>query len=255
MAIDRFDLGGRIALVTGSGRGIGLAIARGLAEAGAEIVLNGRNAEQLETARAGLAAEGYKAHAVVFDVVDRDAVTEAVEHIESDIGPIDILFNNAGMNRRAPLAEYSEDAWREVMSTNLDGVFRVGQIVARNMIPRKRGKIINTCSLASDIVRPNIGPYAASKGAVKMLTKAMCAEWAQHNIQANAIGPGFFKTEMNRQLFTDQTFDEWVRKRTPAARWGELDELVGIAIFLASKGSSYVNGQIFYIDGGLSSVT
>jgi len=248
-----FDLSGRVALVTGSSRGIGFAFAEGLASAGAEVVLNARNPAELESARDRLAASGAKVHALPFDVADEAAAEAAVDRIETTIGPIDILFNNAGIQRRAPLAEYKTETWRELMAINLDAVFFMGRAVARRMIPRRRGKIVNTCSLMSEVARPSIAPYATSKGAVKMLTKAMCVEWAGHGIQVNGIGPGYFKTELNTALLADPVFDEWVKKRTPAGRWGEVDELKGVAIFLASDASSYVNGQVIYIDGGLLS--
>ncbi len=254
MSLSRFELGGQVAFITGSSRGIGLAIARGLAEAGAEVVLNARNAEELEGARAELAKAGHKAHALAFDITDQTAVHDFVGLIERDIGPIDILFNNAGIQRRAPLVDFSAETWREVMAINLDSVFYVSQAVARHMIPRGRGKIVNTCSVGSELARPTIAPYNTSKAAVKMLTKSMCCEWARHGIQANGIGPGYFKTELNTALFKDPVFNEWVEKRTPAGRWGELDELIGIAILLASSASSYINGQVFYVDGGITSV-
>jgi len=254
MSLSIFDLSNRVAFITGSSRGIGAVIARGLCQAGAEVVLNARNAAELETERHALAKAGHKVHAMAFDVTDRAAVGDAVQRIEDDVGPIDILFNNAGIQRRGPLEEFPPDTWRELMAINVDSVFYVGQAVAKVMIPRRRGKIVNTCSVGSEIARPTIAPYTTSKGAVKMLTKAMCAEWARYNIQVNGIGPGYFKTELNRALFTDPAFDEWVRKRTPAGRWGELDELIGICVLLASSASSFINGQVFYIDGGLTSV-
>jgi len=248
-----FDLNGRLALVTGSSKGIGLAFADALAEAGAEIVINARNAEELEATRERLANAGYKVHALSFDVTDQAAVQTNVERIENEIGPIDILFNNAGMQYRTPLEEFPADAWRRIMATNLDSVFYVGQAVARHMIPRGRGKIVNTCSVGSEIARATIAPYTTSKGAVKMLTKAMCVDWAKHGLQINGIGPGYFKTELNRALFENPDFDAWVKQRTPAGRWGELDELKGVAVFLASDAASYVNGHVVYVDGGLVS--
>jgi gluconate 5-dehydrogenase len=253
MSLKLFDLTGRIALVTGSSKGIGFTIAEGLAAAGAEVVLNARNAAELEAARARIAATGAKAHALPFDVTDQAAVEAAIDKIETTVGPIDILFNNAGIQRRAPLVDFTAETWRELMAANLDSVFFVGQAVARRMIPRRRGKIVNTCSLTSEVARPTIAPYAASKGAVKMLTKAMCVEWAPLGIQVNGIGPGYFKTELNRSLIENPEFDAWVKKRTPAGRWGEVDELKGAALFLASEASSFVNGQVIYVDGGLLS--
>lgn len=246
-----FDLTGRIALVTGSSKGIGFAIAEALAAAGATVVLNARSTGELEAARARLAATGASVHARSFDVTDVAAVEAAVETIERDVGPIEILFNNAGIQRRAPLVEIDPDIWREVMAGNLDSVFFVGQAVARRMIPRGHGRIVNTCSLTSEVARPTIAPYTTSKGAVKMLTKAMCVEWAPHGLNVNGIGPGYFKTELNRALTENPEFDVWVKKRTPAGRWGELDELKGVAVFLASDASTFVNGQVIYVDGGL----
>jgi gluconate 5-dehydrogenase len=249
-----FDLTGRIALVTGSSRGIGYAIAEGLVEAGAEVVLNARSKDQLEDARKKLGASGAKVSAVAFDVSDPDAVEDAIARIEHDIGAIDILFNNAGIQRRQPLTEFTPEHGRQIMAINLYSVIFVGQAVAKRMIARGRGKIVNTCSLTSEVGRPTIAPYTTSKGAVKMLTKGMCGEWAKHGIQVNGIGPGYFKTELNKALVNDPAFDEWVRKRTPAGRWGEVGELKGVALFLASDASSFVNGQVIYVDGGLLSV-
>jgi gluconate 5-dehydrogenase len=251
---DLFDLTGRTALITGSSRGIGYAFAKGLAEAGATVVLNARSKDELETARSTLAAAGHTVHAYSFDVTDRSAIETVVETIERDVGPIGILFNNAGIQRRGPLVEFPVETWREVMSINLDSVFYVSQAVARRMIPRGKGKIITTCSLGSELARPTISPYVTSKGAVKMLTKAMCAEWAKFGIQANGIGPGYFKTELNTALSSDEKFDAWVKQRTPAGRWGEVDELIGTAVFLSSRASDFVNGQIVYVDGGILGV-
>lgn len=253
MSTSLFDLSGRRALITGSSKGIGLAFAEGLAAAGAEVILNGRNADTLEATRVSLAAGGARVHAADFDVSDAEAVEAAVAEIEATIGPIDILFNNAGMQKRGPLVDYADDSWRQIMSVNLDSVFFVGRAVARRMIPRGHGKIVNTCSLMSEVARPTVGPYAASKGAVKMLTKAMAIEWAPHGIQVNGIGPGYIRTEMNQTLSQDPVFDGWLKKRTPAGRWGEVDELKGAAIFLASSASDFVNGQVIYVDGGLLS--
>lgn len=249
-----FDLTGRRALITGSSKGIGYAIAEGLAEAGAEVILNARNAAELDAARQRLATAGHKVHVLAFDVSAPEAVETAIATIEADIGPLDILFNNAGIQHRQPITEVAPEDWRRVVAVNLDAVFLVGQAVARRMIPRGHGKIVNTCSLTSEVARPSIAPYTAAKGAVKMLTKTMCAEWARHDIQVNGIGPGYFKTEMNRALFSDPAFDEWVCGRTPSGRWGDVNELKGVAVFLASAASSYINGQVIYVDGGLLSV-
>ena len=256
MASRLFDLTGRTALVTGSSQGIGLAIARGLADAGARIVLNGRDQAKLQAAAGafGDAAHDPATGLGVFDVTDPEAVEAGVARIESDIGAIDILVNNAGIQRRMPLDEFPVETWREVMRTNLDSVFFVGQAVGRRMIPRGQGKIINIASLQSEVGRPTIAPYAASKGAVKMLTRGMCADWAKHGLQINAIGPGYFETELNRPLREDPVFDAWLRGRTPAGRWGRVEELHGAAVFLASRASDFMNGQVIYVDGGVLSV-
>ena len=251
MSTALFDLSGRRALITGSSRGIGLALAEGLAAAGAEVILNARDPVALERARDRITATGAKAYMAAFDVSAADAVDAAIDRIESTVGPIDILFNNAGMQMRAPLADYPVDVWHKMMAVNVDSVFFVGRAVARRMIPRGRGKIVNTCSLTSEVARMNIAPYTTSKGAVKMLTKSMATEWAPHGIQVNGIGPGYFRTELNRALVEDPVFDAWVKKRTPAGRWGETNELQGAAIFLASDASNFVTGQIIYVDGGL----
>jgi gluconate 5-dehydrogenase len=247
-----FDLTGRLALVTGSSRGLGFAIARGLASAGAEIVLNSRDQSALEEARAKLVAEGHRVHARAFDVTDAAAVTAAVNAIEKEIGPIEILFNNAGMQHRAPLEDFPLDAWERLKATNIDSVFFVGQAVARHMIPRRRGKIVNIASVQSELARPSIAPYTATKGAVKMLTKGMATDWARYGLQINAIGPGYFNTELNSALVANPDFTAWLEKRTPAGRWAEVEELIGAAVFLASDASSFVNGHILYVDGGIT---
>jgi len=247
-----FDLTGRLALVTGSSKGIGLAIARGLAEAGAAVAINGRDAAAVEQTVAALRGEGHAAHACAFDVTDAEVVARAVNTIESDIGPIDILVNNAGIQHRSPLEDFPLDAWERLKATNIDSVFFVGQAVARHMIARKRGKIINIASVQSELARTNIAPYTATKGAVKMLTKGMATDWARHGLQVNAIGPGYFNTELNKALVDDPAFTAWLEKRTPAARWGEVHELVGAAVFLASDASSFVNGHVLYVDGGIT---
>ncbi|HET7714373.1 MAG TPA: SDR family oxidoreductase [Bauldia sp.] len=248
-----FDLTGRRALITGSSRGIGLAYAYAVAEAGAEVVLNSRKMTDVERAVADLHAAGHRATGYAFDVADPAAVEANVAKIEAEVGPIDILFNNAGIQRRAPLVEFPIETWKELMAINLDAVFYMGQAVAKRMIPRGAGKIINTCSLGSEIARATIAPYTTSKGAVKMLTKAMCVEWAKYGIQTNGIGPGYIRTEMNVALTQNPEFDAFVKRRTPAGRWGEVDELKGVAIFLAAPASDFVNGQIFYVDGGVLS--
>ena len=247
-----FDLTGRTALVTGSSSGIGHALAGGLAGAGARIVLNGRNAAKLEHAAERLRADGAFVLTAPFDVTDGTAVTEAVARIEAECGPIDILVNNAGMQRRAPLEQFEQAAWNELMKTNVDSVFLVGQAVARHMIDRRRGKIINICSVQSELGRPNIAPYAASKGAVKMLTKGMAIDWGPYGIQVNGLGPGYFKTELTQTLVDNAEFTQWLINRTPSRRWGDEQDLVGAAVFLASDASNFVNGHILYVDGGVT---
>ena len=249
-----FDLSGRLALVTGSSRGIGRHLVEGLAEAGAAVVVNGVNPDTVASSVAELEAAGHVAHGRAFDVTDSDAVEAAVTDIESAIAPIDILVNNAGIQRRTPLLDCPDETWEEVMAANLGSVFRVSRAVARHMVTRGRGKIVNTCSLQSELGRPTIAPYAASKGGVKMLTKNMCAEWAPKGIQVNGLGPGYFATELTAALVEDEAFSDWLCQRTPAGRWGDVGELVGATIFLASDASNYVNGHILYVDGGMSSV-
>ena len=246
-----FDLTGRIALVTGATSGLGLAMARGLAEAGATVVINGRDDTRIAKTVELLSANGLKAVGSRFDVTSTGQVASAVDDVEANIGPIDILINNAGIQRRAPLLDMDPATWDEVVQTNLTGVFLVGQAVARRMVQRRRGKIVNVASLASEVARKTIAPYVATKGAVKQLTKAMCVEWASYNIQVNAIGPGYFATPLNTTLKNDPAFDNWVQARTPAGRWGDPEELVGTAIFLSSSASDFVNGQVIYVDGGL----
>lgn len=252
--INCFRLDGRRALITGSGRGIGLELARGMGAAGAIVVINDRNIKKAQLIAGQLRDEGIQAEIAVFDVTDRAQLFEAITTFEADVGAIDILVNNAGIQRRAPLADYDANDWHDLMRVNLDGVFHVSQAVARHMITRQRGKIINICSVQSELARPTIAPYAASKGAVKMLTKGMCAEWACHGIQANGLAPGYFATEMNRALVDNQEFSQWLCKRTPAGRWGKVEELCGAAVFLASSAADFINGQTLYVDGGLTSV-
>ena len=246
-----FRLDGRLALITGSSTGIGLALARSLGQAGASLVLNGRNQAKLEAAAQALRGEGFTVHAVPFDVVDAAAVESAVQSIESGIGAIDILINNAGLTRRMPLQDFPIETWNQIMRTNVDGVFITGQAVARRMIERKRGKIINICSVQSELARPGTAPYMASKGAVKNLTKGMAVDWAPHGLNVNGIGPGYFKTELTEKLVNDPEFNDWLIKRTPARRWGEVEELGGAAVYLASEASRFVNGHVLYVDGGV----
>ena len=246
-----FDLAGRTALVTGATSGIGLALAKGLADGGAAVVVNGRDAGRVEATVEGLRREGLAAHGAVFDVTAREEIEREVARIEAEVGAIDILINNAGIQRRAPLLEMEPAVFEEVIRTNLTGVFLVAQAVARGMVARRRGKIVNIASLASEVARKTIAPYVAAKGAVKQLTRAMCVEWAGANVQVNAIGPGYFATPLNAALMSDAAFEAWVRARTPAGRWGEPEELVGAAVFLSSAASDFVNGQVIYVDGGI----
>ena len=249
--LDAFRLNGRRALITGSSAGIGWAIAQALGQAGAQVILNGRTPERLAQAAQALAAQGIAVQTCLFDVTDGPAVRDAVAQIEA-AGPIDILVNNAGMQIRGPLQDYDERDWNTLMRTNLDSVYHVGQAVARHMITRQRGKIINICSVQSELGRPGIAPYTASKGAVKMLTKGMAIDWGPLGLQVNGIGPGYFKTELNQKLVDDPTFSAWLTGRTPSRRWGELADLGGAAVFLASDASAFVNGHILYVDGGVT---
>jgi len=252
MTYPLFDLSGKTALVTGSSQGIGLALARGLAEHGAAVVLNGRDPAKLSAAEQDLARAGHKVATTSFDVTDAKAVERGIGRVEDELGAIDILVNNAGMQFRTPLEDFPADKWEALFSTNVSSVFYVGQAVARYMIKRGAGKIINIASVQSELARPGIAPYTATKGAVKNLTRGMCADWARYGLQINAIAPGYFKTPLNQALVDNPEFSAWLEKRTPAARWGNVDELVGAAIFLASKASSFVNGHTLYVDGGIT---
>ncbi|MCL1621963.1 glucose 1-dehydrogenase [Ralstonia pseudosolanacearum] len=250
--LNLFDLSGRTALITGASSGIGFALAGGLARAGARVVLNARGPEKLAQAADSLRAQGADVHTAAFDVTQSKAVAEGIARVEAELGPIDILVNNAGMQRRAPLEQFETDQWHELMKTNVDSVFLVGQAVARYMIPRGRGKIINICSVQSELGRPGIAPYTASKGAVKMLTKGMAIDWGPHGLQVNGLGPGYFKTELTQALVANAEFTAWLVGRTPSRRWGDVEDLTGAAIFLASKASDFVNGHILYVDGGVT---
>ncbi len=243
-----FDLTGRRALITGSSQGIGLALAKGLAEAGAMIVLNGRD----ETKLAEAAKEIPDALTLAFDVTDHAAVRAAVDAFEAAHGAIDILVNNAGMQHRAPLEDFPADAFMKLLQTNVASVFNVGQACARHMIGRGAGKIINIASVQTALARPSIAPYTATKGAVGNLTKGMCTDWAKYGLQCNAIAPGYFDTPLNAALVADTEFSAWLEKRTPAGRWGRVEELVGACVFLASDAGSFVNGHTLYVDGGIT---
>jgi gluconate 5-dehydrogenase len=249
-----FDLAGRTALVTGSSRGLGRAMAEGLAEAGAAIVLNGTDAAKVAAAAMDMRTAGHIVHEAPFDVTDEANILAAFERLDGEGIEIDILVNNAGIQFRRAMVDLATADWRRVIETNLTSAFVIGREAARRMIPRGRGKIINIGSLTSQLARATVAPYTVAKGGVKMLTQAMTAEWAASGIQANAIGPGYMLTDMNQALVDDPTFNAWVIGRTPARRWGRPDELIGTVIFLASAASDYVSGQIIYVDGGMSSV-
>lgn len=253
MGLEKFKLTRRVAMVTGSSQGIGAAIARGLAEAGATVIINGRTAAKVDAAVKELTSSGLKAEPGVFDVTSASAAAEAVKNIEERVGPIRILVNNAGIQRRGTLDSYEEATWREIMTANLDSIFFVSKPVAQSMIRNgKGGSIINICSVMSELARPTTAPYAATKGGLKMLTKGMATDWGKHGIRVNGIGPGYFKTELNDALVKDQTFSGWVQGRTPLGRWGDTDELAGAAVFLASDAASFVTGHVLYVDGGMT---
>ena len=247
-----FDLTGKRALITGSSQGIGFALAKGMAEAGAAIVLNGRDTAKLASAAAELRALGHTIEELAFDATDHDAVRTAVDAFEASSGAIDILVNNAGMQHRTELEDFPADAFERLLQTNVASVFHVGQAVARHMIGRKAGKIINIASVQTALARPGIAPYTATKGAVGNLTKGMATDWAKHGMQCNSIAPGYFDTPLNAALVADPEFSAWLEKRTPAGRWGNVDELVGAAVFLSSAASSFVNGHVLYVDGGIT---
>lgn len=248
MSIQLFDLSGKRALVTGSSQGIGYALAQGLFAAGADVILNGRDETKLIAAAQELGTK----HTLAFDATDHDAVKAAIDTFEAEVGAIDILVNNAGMQHRSPLEDFPADAFERLLKTNVSSVFNVGQAVARHMIKRGAGKIVNIASVQTSLARPGIAPYTATKGAVGNLTKGMATDWAKYGLQCNAIAPGYFDTPLNAALVADATFSAWLEKRTPAGRWGNVEELVGACIFLSSSASSFVNGHILYVDGGIT---
>lgn len=249
-----FDLSGKTALVTGSSRGLGRAMAEGLARAGARILVNGTDEARVAEAVAQMKSAGYKAEAAVFNVTDEAAIIATFTRLDAAGINVDILVNNAGIQFRKPMVELETADWQRVIDTNLTSAFMIGREAAKRMIARKHGKIINIGSLTSALARATVAPYTVAKGGIKMLTQAMAAEWAADGIQANAIGPGYMLTDMNQALIDNPAFDAWVKGRTPAKRWGRPDELIGTAVFLASSASDYVNGQIIYVDGGMLSV-
>jgi gluconate 5-dehydrogenase len=252
--VNPFDLSGRRALITGASRGIGHAIAMALASAGAHVIINGRTQVALEEAATLIRATGARVDVSSFDVTDPAQVNAGVDAVEATFGAIDILVNNAGIQRRAPLHQFTDSDWHDLIAHNLDSVFFVGRAVARHMIGRGRGKIINIGSVQCELARPTIAPYTATKGAVRNLTRGMCADWAGYGLQVNAICPGYFDTPLNKALVENPEFDDWLRKRTPAGRWGRLEDLHGAAVFLASGASDFVNGQMLYVDGGITAV-
>lgn len=245
-----FDLTGRLALVTGSSQGIGLALAKGLAEAGAKVVLNGRDAAKLEVARAAIPG----AVTAPFDVTDPAAVEAGIAAIEAMHGPLHILVANAGIMRRVPSVDMPPETWREVLGTNLDGVWYCCQAAGKRMVARGAGKIITICSVQSELGRPTIAPYAASKGALRMLTRTLCAEWAKSGVNVNGVAPGYYDTELTSALVNNAEFTDWLCKRVPAGRWGKVEELVGATVFLAAPASNFVHGQLIYVDGGMTAV-
>lgn len=250
--LSMFDLSGKTALITGSSQGIGLALAAGLADAGAQLILNGRDEAKLERAAKELRSNGKTVELLPFDVTDQKDVRRAIDGFEASVGPIDILVNNAGMQHRTPLENLDPGIFETMMQTNVSSVFHVGQAAARHMISRGAGKIINIASVQSALARPGIAPYTATKGAVANLTKGMAADWARHGLQINALAPGYFDTPLNAALVGDPAFSSWLEQRTPAGRWGRVEELAGACIFLASAASSFMNGHILYVDGGIT---
>lgn len=249
---DLFDLTGKRALITGSTKGIGYTLAKGLALAGAEVIFNARHQATVDQAQAQLTELGLTAYGLVFDVTNRKGVDKAINNFEAKVGPIDILINNAGIQLRGPLEDFDTEDFDRLMITNVNSVFYVSQTVARHMIARGAGKIINIASVQSALARPTIAPYTASKGAVSNLTKGMTTDWAKYGLQINALAPGYFVTPLTEALVNDAEFSGWLCNRTPSNRWGELEELVGACIFLSSKASSFVNGQTIYVDGGIT---
>ena len=249
--IELFNLKGKKALITGSSQGIGYALAKGLDAAGAEIILNGRNKDKLDQAAKSLTPK-HNLYQLSFDVTDQNDTNKAINKFENEIGPIEILINNAGMQYRTPLEDFPADMFEQLLKTNISSVFNVSQAVARHMIKRSSGKIINIASVQTSLARPGIAPYTATKGAVGNLTKGMATDWAKYGLQCNAIAPGYFDTPLNAALVSDKDFTAWLEKRTPAGRWGEVEELVGASIFLSSNASNFVNGHTLYVDGGIT---
>lgn len=250
-----FDLSGRVALVTGSSQGIGYALAQGLAQAGASVIVNGRDAGKAERAAAEIArATGHEVHVAVFDVGDSAAVDRGIGVVQDIFGVPDIVVNNAGIQRRAPIQDFTDEDWEALWRTNVSSAFHLSRRVAKGMIQRGSGKLIQIGSVQSRLARPSIAPYSATKGAIEMLTKGLCADLAPHGIQANTIAPGYFETELTKKLVDDPQFSRWVTNRTPAGRWGRTEDLVGTLVYLASSASDFVNGQTILVDGGMTAV-
>ncbi|WP_159698986.1 SDR family oxidoreductase [Arthrobacter sp. 18067] len=249
-------LSGKVALVTGSSRGIGFTLAAGLAGAGATVVINGNNADRVEAAKSKLAEQfgQDRIHAAAFNVTSEHDVVAGLAGIEANVGPLHILVNNAGIQHRSSLLDLELADWNRVVDTNLTGAFLVGREAARHMTKRQRGKIINICSIQADLARPTIAPYVAAKGGLRNLTRSMTAEWAASGLQINGIAPGYIHTEMTQSLVDDEAFNKWILARTPANRWGRVEDIVGPALWLASEGADFVNGQTIFVDGGMSVV-
>ncbi|MCL3782615.1 gluconate 5-dehydrogenase [Prolixibacteraceae bacterium JC049] len=250
--LDQFKLDGKIALVTGGTHGLGMAIACGLSEAGARIVVNDIDKEKLEGAVKAFNEKGIDAKGYLFDVTNEAAVKEHIDLIEEEVGPIGILVNNAGIITRIPIEDLEVETFRKVIDIDLIGPFIMGKYVGKKMIERREGKIINMCSMMSEMGRPSVSAYAAAKGGLKMLTRNMAAEWGKYNIQVNGIGPGYFATAQTAPIRTEgHPFNDLIMSRTPALRWGQPEELQGAAVYLASKASNFVNGHVLYVDGGI----
>ena len=246
-----FDLSGKTTLITGSSQGIGYALAKGLAEAGSDIILNGRNIKKLKKSAESINTK-QKIFQLCFDVTDYVQSKQSIDRFEKEIRSIDILINNAGMQFRSPLEDFPPEKFEQLLKTNVSSIFNVSQIIAKHMIKRGEGKIINIASVQTSLARPGIAPYTATKGAVGNITKGMATDWAKYGIQCNAIAPGYFDTPLNAALVSDNEFTAWLKKRTPAGRWGEVHELVGASIFLSSAASNFVNGHTLYVDGGIT---
>ncbi|GHA74844.1 gluconate 5-dehydrogenase [Pontibacter akesuensis] len=247
-----FDLQGQVALITGATHGLGMAMAKALGKAGATLVINGNTPAKMEAALANYSAEGYSVHGYLFDVTDEAQVQENVARIEQEVGPIGILVNNAGMIKRVPALEMDVAEFRKVVDVDLTAPFIMSKYVAKNMVARRSGKIINICSMMSELGRDTVSAYAAAKGGLKMLTRNLATEWAKYNIQVNGIGPGYFATDQTAPIRVDgHPFNDFIINRTPAGRWGDPADLEGTTIFLASKASNFINGQIIYVDGGI----